>query len=83
MGRGQGLETIRKRWLARAAGLGGQVAVRVDGAVVRGIFETIDADCRFVIRDETGAHIRIAPATCISARWHLPAPLALWARRID
>lgn len=57
---GRGLETIRKLWLERAAGLGGQVAVRVDGAVVRGIFETIDADCRFVIRDETGAYIRIA-----------------------
>ncbi len=57
---GRGLDLIRRRWLERAAGLGGEVAVRVDGAVVRGVFETIDADCRFVIRDSHGALIRIA-----------------------
>ncbi|WP_245498701.1 biotin--[acetyl-CoA-carboxylase] ligase, partial [Mesorhizobium sp. M2A.F.Ca.ET.029.05.1.1] len=43
---GRGLDAIRKRWLARAAGLGGEVAVRIDGNVVRGVFETIDEDCR-------------------------------------
>lgn len=48
--RGAGLTTIRQRWLSRAAGLGSEVAVRVDGSVVRGVFETIDEDCRFVIR---------------------------------
>lgn len=58
--RGRGLAAIRKRWLARAAGLGGEVAVRVDGNVVRGVFETIDDDCRFVIRDRTGAALTIA-----------------------
>ncbi len=47
---GRGLARIRKNWLARAAGLGSDVAVRVDGNVVRGVFETIDDDCRFVIR---------------------------------
>ena len=47
---GAGLAEIRRRWLARAAGLGSEVAVRVDGDVVRGVFETIDEDCRFVIR---------------------------------
>lgn len=57
---GQGLEHIRRRWLARAAGLGSQVAVRVDGNVVRGVFETIDEDCRFVIRDDSGALLKIA-----------------------
>lgn len=51
---GRGLPTIRSRWLSRAAGLGSQVAVRVDGSVVRGIFETIDEDCRFVIRSGGG-----------------------------
>ena len=48
---GAGLTEIRQRWLSRAAGLGVEVAVRVDGNVVRGVFETIDEDCRFVIRD--------------------------------
>lgn len=47
---GTGLTEIRQRWLSRAAGLGSEVAVRVDGNIVRGVFETIDEDCRFVIR---------------------------------
>jgi len=57
---GRGLAEIRNRWLARAAGLGAEVAVRVDGAVLHGIFETIDEDCRFVIRDSEGARVKIA-----------------------
>lgn len=57
---GRGLSGIRKRWLARAAGLGGQVAVRIDGSIVRGTFETIDEDCRFVIRDDRGSVLTIA-----------------------
>jgi BirA family biotin operon repressor/biotin-[acetyl-CoA-carboxylase] ligase len=59
-GEGRGLAEIRKRWLARAAGLGSEVAVRVDGTVLRGIFETIDEDCRFVIRDNDGERVKIA-----------------------
>ena len=57
---GRGLARIRRLWLARAAGLGGEVAVRVDGRVVRGVFETIDEDCRFVIREDGGTKIAIA-----------------------
>jgi BirA family biotin operon repressor/biotin-[acetyl-CoA-carboxylase] ligase len=57
---GRGLHEIRRRWLKRAAGIGGEVAVRVDGAVLRGIFETIDEDCRFVIRDNDGERVKIA-----------------------
>jgi BirA family biotin operon repressor/biotin-[acetyl-CoA-carboxylase] ligase len=57
---GRGLDAIRKRWLGRAAGLGGEVAVRIDGNVVRGVFETIDEDCRFVIRDGEGSVLTIA-----------------------
>jgi BirA family biotin operon repressor/biotin-[acetyl-CoA-carboxylase] ligase len=57
---GRGLTKIRQRWLSRAAGLGSEVAVRVDGNVVRGVFETIDEDCRFVIRDSGGALVKIA-----------------------
>lgn len=56
---GAGLTTIRQRWLSRAAGLGSEVAVRVDGNVVRGVFETIDEDCRFVIRAGDGV-VKIA-----------------------
>jgi len=57
---GRGLGAVRRKWLSRAAGLGSEVAVRVDGNVVRGIFETIDDDCRFVIRDRQGARVTIA-----------------------
>ena len=57
---GRGLAVIRSRWLARAAGVGGEVAVRIDGKVVRGIFETIDEECRFVVRDRNGTKLTIA-----------------------
>ena len=57
---GRGLAEIRRRWLERAAGLGGEVAVRIDGNVVRGTFETIDEDCRFVIRDDRDAIVTVA-----------------------
>ncbi len=57
---GQGLDPIRSRWLSRAAGLGSEVAVRVDGEVSRGIFETIDEECRFVIRQAGGRQLKIS-----------------------
>jgi BirA family biotin operon repressor/biotin-[acetyl-CoA-carboxylase] ligase len=57
---GRGLQRIRERWLERAAGLGGEVAVRLDGEIMRGTFETIDEDCRFVIRGRNGSLTRIA-----------------------
>ena len=57
---GRGLAAIRERWLKRAAGLGSPVAVRMEGRVVRGVFETIDEQCRFVIRDEEGNVTTIA-----------------------
>lgn len=57
---GRGTAEIRRRWLARAAGLGSQVAVNVEGRIVRGVFETIDEDLRFVIREAGGGTIRVA-----------------------
>jgi BirA family biotin operon repressor/biotin-[acetyl-CoA-carboxylase] ligase len=57
---GLGLDAIRAKWLSRAAGLESEVAVRVDGEVVRGIFETIDEECRFVIREAGGRRIKIS-----------------------
>ncbi|HEY5818484.1 MAG TPA: biotin--[acetyl-CoA-carboxylase] ligase [Mesorhizobium sp.] len=58
--KGLGLDAIRQRWLSRAAGLGSEVAVRVDGEVSRGIFETIDEECRFVIRQAGGRTVKIS-----------------------
>jgi BirA family biotin operon repressor/biotin-[acetyl-CoA-carboxylase] ligase len=57
---GQGLAEIRKRWLARAAGLGGEVAVRHSGEVLRGTFETIDDDGRLVVLAEGGRRVAIS-----------------------
>lgn len=57
---GRGLGHIRERWLERAAGLGSDVSVRIDGRVVRGIFETIDESCRFVIREDDGTRLRVS-----------------------
>lgn len=57
---GRGLGLIRERWLQRAAGLGSEVSVRIDGRVVRGIFETIDESCRFVIREDDGTRLRVS-----------------------
>lgn len=57
---GRGLSRVRELWLARAAGLGGEVSVRTEGRVVRGVFETIDEDCGFVIRENDGTRINIA-----------------------
>ncbi len=51
---GAGLDAIRKRWLHHAAGLGLEIAINHNGNVLRGRFETIDADCRIVIRDDQG-----------------------------
>ncbi len=57
---GRGLGAIREKWLSRAAGLGSEVAVNVEGRMARGTFETIDEECRFVIRENDGSTIRIA-----------------------
>ncbi|WP_265519518.1 biotin--[acetyl-CoA-carboxylase] ligase [Nitratireductor luteus] len=54
-----GKAAIRDRWLRQAAGLGSEVSVKADGRVVRGIFETIDEACRFVIREEDGSRFYI------------------------
>lgn len=57
---GEGIAAIRRRWLDRAAGIGGEVAVTVDGTVARGTFETIDDEGRFVIRRRDGGSVVIA-----------------------
>ena len=51
---------LRQRWLSRAAGQDRKSRCSVDGNVVRGIFETIDEDCRFVIRSGSGEIVKIA-----------------------
>ena len=52
---GRGFAAVRRAWLARAAGLEGDVAVRLQGDVVRGRFETIDEAGQLVLRTEDGS----------------------------
>jgi BirA family biotin operon repressor/biotin-[acetyl-CoA-carboxylase] ligase len=51
---------IRRRWLLRAAGLGEAVAVNTGEGVVRGRFDEIDDELRFVIRTDDGKRMTIA-----------------------
>lgn len=57
---GNGLVNIRNKWLSKAAGLGSQVAVQIEGQVVRGVFETIDEECHFVIRCADNSTVTVA-----------------------
>lgn len=52
---GAGFAEIRRLWLARAAGLGGAVAVRTAAGVTRGVFETIDEHGQLVVRIQDGS----------------------------
>jgi BirA family biotin operon repressor/biotin-[acetyl-CoA-carboxylase] ligase len=57
---GRGLESLLKAWLDRAHGLGASVAVTIGSTVVEGIFETLDAEGRFVVRSRDGTCHAIA-----------------------
>lgn len=50
-----GFVAIRERWLERAAGIGGPVAVRSGDHVLRGVFETIDEHGQLVVRTADGS----------------------------
>ncbi|MCP4380330.1 MAG: biotin--[acetyl-CoA-carboxylase] ligase [Hyphomicrobiales bacterium] len=53
---GAGFPAIRELWLQRAAGLGGEVAVRAGRQVFSGVFETIDDSGRLLVRAPDGSH---------------------------
>lgn len=57
---GADLAAVREKWLGSAAGIGSEIAVDTGGKVVRGMFETIDADCHLVIREADGHMTRVA-----------------------
>lgn len=59
-GGGRGFDTVRRGWLARAAGLGGDVAVTGGSAVSHGRFETIDEHGQLVIRTQDGGIRRVS-----------------------
>jgi BirA family transcriptional regulator, biotin operon repressor / biotin---[acetyl-CoA-carboxylase] ligase len=51
---GQGFETVRKAWLALAAGLGGPIKVNSGLHSVEGVFSTIDKSGRLVVDTAQG-----------------------------
>ena len=52
--RGSGFAAIRSEWLAHAAGLGGDIHVRLAGRELTGTFETLDRMGRLVLRLPAG-----------------------------
>ena len=56
---GRGIESVLEAWRGAAAGLGSPVAVQREGEIVRGIFETIDASGRLIVRVDDGRRIPI------------------------
>ena len=57
---GNNLSDVRDKWIEGAAGIGSEIAVDTGGTIVRGVFETIDADCHLIIRGRDGQMTRIA-----------------------
>ncbi|WP_323013521.1 biotin--[acetyl-CoA-carboxylase] ligase [Devosia sp.] len=56
---GRGVSDVLGLWRGSAAGIGAPVAVQQDGQVVRGIFETIDAAGRLIVRADDNRRIAI------------------------
>jgi BirA family biotin operon repressor/biotin-[acetyl-CoA-carboxylase] ligase len=57
---GRGMAAIRKRWLAGAAGVGEDIAVRLGAEIARGTFETIDDAGQLILRASNGTTRAIA-----------------------
>lgn len=57
---GRGMATIRDAWLSRAAGVGGPVSVALGNRDIRGVFESIDADGRLIVRTADGNRVPVA-----------------------
>jgi BirA family biotin operon repressor/biotin-[acetyl-CoA-carboxylase] ligase len=58
--RGRGFDEIRRLWLARAAGLGQEVAIQSGGTIQNGIFDTIDEAGCMIIRTSGGTRVPIS-----------------------
>ena len=56
---GRGIADVLALWRGAAAGIGAPVAVNQNGAIVRGIFETIDDAGRLIVRADDDTRIAI------------------------
>jgi BirA family transcriptional regulator, biotin operon repressor / biotin---[acetyl-CoA-carboxylase] ligase len=57
---GRGFGEIRRRWLARAAGLGQPVAIHTGGSTVEGTFDSIDEAGCLIVRTAGGTLVPIS-----------------------
>lgn len=57
---GRGLADILSRWLSRAEGVGGPVAVHMPGGTLRGTFDTIDSQGRLLVATSAGERIPVS-----------------------
>jgi BirA family transcriptional regulator, biotin operon repressor / biotin---[acetyl-CoA-carboxylase] ligase len=57
---GRGFAEIRRLWLERAAGLGGEVAIQTGNATIQGIFDTIDEMGCLIVQTADGRRLPIA-----------------------
>jgi BirA family biotin operon repressor/biotin-[acetyl-CoA-carboxylase] ligase len=57
--RGQGFGPVREAWLAKAAGLGEEIEVRLSNETCRGRFEHLDADGALVLALPSGQTRRV------------------------
>lgn len=57
--RGEGFAPLRHAWLSRAAGLGEQIEVRLEGTTLSGTFEELDGHGALVLLQENGRHATI------------------------
>ncbi len=56
---GTGMEAILDQWRRAAAGIGAEVAISTHGEVIRGVFETVDAEGQLIVRTPDGRRIPI------------------------
>ncbi|WP_226581733.1 biotin--[acetyl-CoA-carboxylase] ligase [Acuticoccus sediminis] len=60
LGRPDGVESVRQRWLDRAAGIGQPIDVRLEAETRSGVFEGLDADGHLILRHADDTSERIA-----------------------
>lgn len=70
--RGEHFATIRTDWLSRAAGLGGNIRVRLPDRELVGRFETVDEAGRLVLADASGSRRAIAAGDVVQLGWSRP-----------
>jgi BirA family biotin operon repressor/biotin-[acetyl-CoA-carboxylase] ligase len=70
---GEHFATIRTDWLSRAAGIGGNITIRLPEREIAGRFETIDEVGRLVLVDPDGNRHAIAAGDVVKLGWPRPA----------